>query len=322
MVKMNKYTFDTRVEIVVRYLTDLFIEVEEDDEAFNNEKGIEGLLELKNEIGDQPLFVCDSDFIFDDESKEIMMEALKEAKKELNEYVDEGFISVEKKEAIDLFIKFVEETFNYGNKIRTGKVSFMTLPLSNGKSVLDNDIIGEPSEVVIDKKKSVVTPPHRHVFIGKGIDNKKVATNILNLLRYVEDALKYGDDFTKVAKTKGRIQSEGGTYVIRDLDEKIRIQLDRVRDRIIIAGIYYKESKGATSDKDQDVQEQYEIRKEIFKSIRTDDTNTLEAGEMSYRQFKQKLSILKYGNIIECINETKKLLVEAVKMKMQNELNG
>ena len=312
MAELGNYLLQCRSNIVIDYLMDLFLDYI-DDSRFLDDDSVKDLLGLYDENGER-MFYFDEDFNFDNSSISIINESLNYVKGQINSFLKEGLVTDVKKDEIFSYLEFIDEVFKYGKKLRDAKkIKFITIPLEGGSSVLDNDVNGLSSSFKIAGKSFTLAPPHSHAFYVKGISSKETATYILDLLRYAEEALKYGDDLTKVARKNGKLQSEDGSFVIRDTEHKIRIQLDKVGENVVIAGIYYKDNKGTNGNVDKDVQDEYSERKKVLGCIKADDQGTIERGERAYLSFKQLLNVLVNGNII--IDEEKmcQIMFEAAK---------
>lgn len=297
-----------QVELVLKKLSDLLLddEILSDKDINTNLLCIE-LLSLKDDY-DNNIFGYDENYHFDKESREVMEKSFEKFLLDCQEFLEIDLISEVTFDNICYIQEIIVEMFNFDKIIENSKLtSFCCIPVSKNESVLDFDLIGKNSRLsyqyMQDLDKKTISErtfdfhsPHNHDFT-KEKSKKELAVLILKELEKIEGRLANGENLVSICRKKGEFQSENGTYVKRNLDEKIRIQLHQYgNDKIVITGIYYKESKGSKSDTDSVVQNEYENRKKILSLISADKQVTDEDFVISYQNFKAKLINYVFGD--------------------------
>ena len=100
---------------------------------------------------------------------------------------------------------------------------------------------------------------------------------------------------SEISTKYGTFKSEGKSSVMRDTVRKIRIQIIDYNPYVFIVGIFYKDSKGVSSNTDDIVQKQYEKRIElldIIKELPKDELDIfIKTCIESYRKFRKNLQI-------------------------------
>lgn len=143
---------------------------------------------------------------------------------------------------------------------------FACIPLENEDTVLDNDLLGKNSTIQFYGNTFQVASPHGHKFKNGKSNNSKLAKLFLKYLNDIEENLKNSRLMDRCRK-HGTFQFESNTAVMRDTNNKIRIQLHEIKNCVFIVGIYYKDAKGINGNNDLIVQKEYENRTKFLEQI-------------------------------------------------------
>ena len=270
------------------------------------------ILNLSDEAGN-PYFRLDSNYNFDQNSKELLKMSFEKFKEELSVWKEllGDEVDIVK---INNAMKLIEETVYTDNIfLRPSKVSFITLPV-NDKSILDYDIMGKNATFEIGKETFKTNAPNNYKFGLNSIavsGHKTNAEHILSELESIEDALKDGQEPVVLSKKHSPFQTEHSTFVRKNRAACTRIPFEKYgEDNIIIFGIFHKEGNN-----DDDVQDEYDNRHEILSKI-PDKEKLIKEGKRAYLRFKGKLISAIYGDKLETKNAILQYLLEKAELRL------
>lgn len=317
-LKMDKREniIERQSDIVTKALIELLVDDDLADKENINWKELgEKILSLKDDYNNDIFGFIEGTYAYDSDSLAVMNLAFDRFKKESEDYLELELINEKTYQAMNEFMDNIKNSFKFNKRMNKQKiVSFMTIPEDQGKSVLYNDLHGKNSFLSYkssdgNSKKLTMSSPHHHDFTS-GYSKKVLAKLILDELNKIEDRLKSGDNLASVCKSHQSFQSEDGTYVKRNTREKIRIQLQQFDDKIVISGIYYKQSKGAKSNTDNDVQSEYVTRKEVLKEIRQNSDIDIDECIKAYMDFKADIIRMTYEDDLDKVQAMKKYMID------------
>ncbi len=295
----TKYLTESRINTVVLKLSDIVF----DDEIYLDKNNIIdyilSIMDLVDESG-KKIFKLDDNYHFDKQSNIIFKEARKNFEKECEECKD--IISKENIDSIKSILDLMEKVIESEEILKPKtKVKFITIPISKNESILDYDISGRGTDIIVSGKKYQTKPPHKYEFnllMPSPVTGKSNAEVLLKELEQIEKVLSSDPCIVKHTGSHQPFQSEGSSQVKRNVAAATRIQLNQFGENIVaISGIFHKEGQN-----DLSVQSEYETRKDILKGLKDDINLNISACEKTYYNFKLKLIRSLYSSKIEELN--------------------
>lgn len=227
------------------------------------------------------------------------------------------------KKFLEVIVKFLIDEKALERKQTEPKKIFVCISLGDSSSVLDNDLLGKNSMIHLYGSEFPVASPHGHKFINGKSNDSKLAELFLEYLGQIEENLK-NSHLRDRCRRHGTFQFESNTAVMRDTNNKIRIQLHEIDSYVFVVGIYYKDAKGA-GNSDLIVQKEYENRTKFLEQVsKLSDEKFKEyilSCENAYQKFKNNLTALAYGDIIsnvDSLREQIKGIVDSLIVKLDN----
>lgn len=176
------------------------------------------------------------------------------------------------------------------------KVRLITMPTTDGRSVLDNDVEYNISEVNISGKSMFTKVPYDNgkTELNETSGNSKSMRfeTLLELLNHIETTMMTNPNGIAAFKTEGN-----NGFVCRDTTNFVRIAFDQYRKKddeivIIVSGIFKK-----VSDPANKIFNEYGNRDNIVSSMKKDLNTSIDECENAYLRFKARLIKLKYDRM-------------------------
>lgn len=294
----EEYLYKSKIETIEGLLENMLI----DNDSFEMDSLLESLTELKD-LNGKKILKLDDDLHFNKESIEILNKAIEGFKKTLEifkkDYSDLEVYYDEVKENLNEITEFFKKNTLTKKENSEEPVIFITIPIGD-KTSLDYDIAGESVKVEFNGKQTQLNSPHDYEFslaMPSPINGRKNVDVLLSELETIEARLSSDPCIINHTGAHRPFQSEDGSQVKRNTRACTRIQLNQYGPRIIaIPGIYHK-----VGQIDNEVQREYNCRKEVLDNLKADKKYSIEECSRLYNKFKLKLITEKYG---KNVNET------------------
>ena len=295
-----------KIDIVANFLTEYGLSEEYSEMSKESLFSVfMEMLKLRDDKG-KLIFPHDEKYHFTSDAHDIIEKASARAINDLNDVSDllnEGDI-----ERVKRFIDIIKEMILNEKEYETRRrYSFATIP-----KVLEGDILGKNTK----SEGELFSPPHNNFTNG---NMREFARYMLSELEKIESILG-SEVITNVLRNKGDgIKSEdNGVFVKKNVSRKTRIQIYPYDNTYFIIGIFYKAAKGFNSDKDDEVQKQYKVRKDAVSRILANNPSKIGEYEISYEEFKAKLINMAYGTNMTVFEALKQIIFNIVYEKMIN----
>lgn len=277
-----------KIEIIVNKLNDMIL-----DEEYVDAKGtLFELVELIDLYGNK-IFELDDDLHFTFESISLFEKAVESFKENLK-VLEQDFTD------LDLEYQFILDNlenlleFFRNEKIIKDrkKTTFIAIPIGKS-SALNYDIMGSNCNDKFAGMDCGLKSPHRFKFDlsrPSQIKGKSNGQIILSELDKIENVLEYDACIVNHTGQRRPFQSEGGTQVKRNIAACTRIQINQYGENVVaICGIYHK-----VGQNDDEVQSEYETRKEVLEHMSKDKNIDIEMCKKAYYDFKKEVIMSVY----------------------------
>lgn len=277
-----------KIEIIVNKLNDMIL-----DEEYVDARGtLFELVELIDLYGNK-VFELDEDLHFTFESI-LLFEKAVESFKENLKVLEQDFsdLDLEYQFILDNLENLLEFFRNERIAKNKNKTTFIAIPIGK-TSALNYDIMGSNCNGKFAGVDCSLKSPHKFKFDlsrPSQIKGKSNGQIILSELDKIENVLEYDACIVNHTGQRRPFQSEGSTQVKRNTAACTRIQINQYGENVVaICGIYHKVGRN-----DDEVQSEYETRKEVLEHMSKDKNIDIEMCKKAYYDFKKEVIMSVY----------------------------